>query len=241
MYQRAMLPAGLDAHKLQSIRHVDLFSGLSSDGLARVASMSYSVRKARGEIIYMEEDPADSFYIIEQGRVKISLLSFYAKEIILEIVEPGGIFGELALVDDSPHVTMAEALDDVLLYVISKQNFKGIIAIHPEIVLRLAKAIGLRFRKIERKVSDLVNKDVSARVTDLLIDLATTHSNGGDAPGEILLRLKQQDVAGLIGACRQAATEALNNLEKMGWIELGRGFIRIRSLNSLRSQQEKST
>jgi CRP/FNR family transcriptional regulator, cyclic AMP receptor protein len=236
-----MLPAGLEAHKLQTIRRVDLFSGLRADELSLVAAMSYPVRKARGTIIYMQEDPADSFFVVDQGRVKISLLSLYAKEIILEIIEPGGIFGELAIVDDSPHVTMAEALDDVLLYVISRQNFKSIIASHPEIVLRLAKAIGSRFRKIERKVSDLVNKDVSARITDLLIDLATTHSNGGDAPGEILLRLKQQDVAGLIGACRQSATEALNNLEKMGWIELGRGFIRIRSLDSLRSQQVKFT
>jgi CRP/FNR family cyclic AMP-dependent transcriptional regulator len=97
----------------------------------------------------------------------------------------------------------------------------------------------LKFRKIERKVSDLLNKDVSARVTDLLVEIATTQSNGQKAPDEILVRLKQQDVAGLIGACRQSATEALNNMEKRGWIKLGRGSIRIRSLDSLRSQQQK--
>lgn len=239
MNQRAVLPAGSEAHKLQTIRRVELFSGLSTDELRLVASMSRVVCKARGATIYMQEDPAESFYVIDQGRVKISLLSFHAKEIILEIVEPGGIFGELALVDDSPRVTMAEALDKVLLYVITKQNFKSIMANHPELVLRLAKKVGLRFRKIERKVSDLLNKDVSARITDLLVEIATAHSNGGKAPEEILVHLKQQDIAGLIGACRQAATEALNNMEKMGWIKLGRGFVNIRSLDSLRSEQKK--
>ena len=239
MTQRAILPTGFEAHKLQRIKRVDLFSGLSADELALVTSMSHAVYKARGAIIYMKEDPADCFYVIDRGRVKISLLSFHAKEIILEIVEPGGIFGELALVDDSPHETMAEALDKVLLYVISKQNFKGIMASHPELALRVAKNVGLRFRKIERRVADLLNKDVSARITDLLVEIATTHSNGEKAPEEILVHLKQQDIAGLIGACRQAATEALNNMEKMGWIKLGRGFISIRSLDNLRSEQKK--
>jgi CRP/FNR family cyclic AMP-dependent transcriptional regulator len=239
MNQRAILPTGFEAHKLQSIRRVNLFSGLSADELTLVTSMSRVVCKARGATIYMQDDPADSFYVIDRGRVKISLLSIHAKEIILEIVEPGGIFGELALVDDFPHETMAEALDKVLLYVISKQNFKSIMASHPEVALQVAKNVGLRFRKIERRVSDLLNKDVSARITDLLVEIATTQPNGGTPANEILVRLKQQDIAGLIGACRQSATEALNNMEKMGWIKLGRGFIRIRSLDSLRSEQKK--
>src|SRR6185503_18730276 len=161
------------------------------------------------------------------------------KELIVEIVEPGGIFGELVLIDDSPHVTVAEALDDVLLYGYWKQNFKNIIASHPELALRLAKIVGSRFRKIERKVSDLVNKDVSARITDLLVELAGTRGDNGDSTGEILVRLKQQDVAGLIGACRQATTKALNDLERMGWFELGRGSIRIKSLHGLRGQQQE--
>jgi CRP/FNR family transcriptional regulator, cyclic AMP receptor protein len=239
MNERTVPPAGFEAHKFQSIRRIDLFSGLSANELTLVTSMSRVVCKPRGAIIYMQEDPADSFYMIDRGRVKISLLSLHAKEIILEIVEPGGVFGELALVDDSPHVTMAEALDKVLLYVIERENFKSIMARHPELMPRVAKDIGLKFRKIEQKVSDLLNKDVSARITDLLVEIATTHSNGGTAPEEILVHLKQQDIAGLIGAGRQAATEALNNMEKMGWIKLGRGFIRIKSLDSLRSQQQK--
>jgi CRP/FNR family cyclic AMP-dependent transcriptional regulator len=236
---RVTFPTEREADRLRNISRVDFFSGLSADQLAQVASISHAIHKPRGAIIFMVGDPADLFYVTGMGRVKISLLSCYGKELIVEIVEPGGIFGELVLIDDSPHLTIAEALDDVLLYAYWKQNFKNIIASHPELALRLAKIVGLRFRKIERKVSDLINKDVSARITDLLVEMAGTHCNNGDAPGEILVRLKQQDVAGLIGACRQATTKALNDLEKMGWIELGRGSIRIKSLDSLRSQQQE--
>jgi CRP/FNR family cyclic AMP-dependent transcriptional regulator len=235
---RVTFPAETEADRLRNISHVDFFSGLSADRLAQVASIPHAVRKPRGAIIFMVGDPAELFYVTSTGRVKISLLSCYGKELIVEIIEPGGIFGELVLIDDSPHVTVAEALDDVLLYAYRKQNFKNIIATHPELALRLAQIVGLRFRKIERKVSDLVNKDVSARITDLLVEMAGTYCNNGGAPGEILVRLKQQDVAGLIGACRQATTKALNDLEKMGWIELGRGSIRITSLDGLRSQQQ---
>src|SRR6185503_6711989 len=191
---RFTFPTETEAERLRNISRVDFFSGLSADKLAQVASISHAIHRPRGAIIFMVGDPADLFYVTGVGRVKISLLSCYGKELIVEIVEPGGIFGELVLIDDSPHVTVAEALDDVLLYGYWKQNFKNIIASHPELALRLAKIVGSRFRKIERKVSDLVNKDVSARITDLLVELAGTRGDNGDSTGEILVRLKQQDV-----------------------------------------------
>jgi CRP-like cAMP-binding protein len=201
--------------------------------LEEVVSISRLVHKPRGAMIYMEGDPAESFYVVHHGRVKISMLSPNGRELIMEIIGPGEVFGELALVDDSPHVTMAETLDDVLLDVFWKESFRNIIS-RPEVASSVARFVGLRLRKIERKVCDLVHKDVSARIIDMLIEMAGT---GWADPHNILVRPNHQDIAGLIGASRQAATIALNDLERLGWVELHRGSICTKSLHDLQSRQ----
>ena len=236
--QQATRPNGMDAGRLQNIRRVSFLSVLSVVELEEVVSVSRLVHKPRGAMIYMEGDPAESFYVVHHGRVKISMLSPNGRELIMEIIAPGEVFGELALVDDSPHVTMAESLDDVLLHVFWKESFRNIIS-RPEIASSIARFVGVRLRKIERKVCDLAHKDVSARIIDLLIEMAGISCDNGTDPDNIPVRLNHQDIAGLIGASRQAATIALNDLERLGWIELHRGSIYIKSLHDLQSRQHQ--
>ena len=82
--------------------------------MSRIAAHARSLRKARGEFIYMPGDRADFVYILKQGRVKLSVLSESGKEIAIDIIQPGEIFGEFALVDESLRSNMAQALDDML-------------------------------------------------------------------------------------------------------------------------------
>ena len=235
--KRATHPNGIDASKLQHIRRVSFLSVLSVDELAEVVPISRVVHKPRGAMIFMEGDPAESFYVVHRGRVKISMLSSNGKEIIMEIIRPGEFFGELALVDDSPHVTTAESLDDVLLHVYWKESFRNIMS-RPDVAWGVARFIGSRLRRTERKVCDLIHKDVSTRIIDLLIEMAGINGENRPDSDNIQVHLNHQDIAGLIGASRQRATIALNALEKLGRIELHRGCIWIKSLHDLRSQQQ---
>src|SRR5580765_3955785 len=130
------------------------------------------------------------------------MLSANGREIIMEIIGPGGFFGELSLVDDSPHMTMAESLDEVLLQVFWKESFRSIIS-RPEVASGLARFVGWRLRKFERKICDLVHKDVSARIIDLLIEMAGINGDDRTDPDNVLICLNHQDIAGLIGASRQ--------------------------------------
>ena len=78
-----------------------IFSGLSGDETNRIAACARSLRKARGEFIYTPGDRADFVYVLRRGRVKLSVLSESGKEIAIDIIQPGEIFGEFALVDES--------------------------------------------------------------------------------------------------------------------------------------------
>src|SRR6185503_1210379 len=88
-------------------RRVQLFSGLGSDEMSRITAHARSLRKTRGEFIYMPGDHADFVYTLKHGRVKLSVLSESGKEIAIDIIQPGEIFGEFALVDESPRSNMA--------------------------------------------------------------------------------------------------------------------------------------
>src|ERR1044071_3005538 len=152
---------------------VQIFSGLDPEEMSRIAAHARSLRKARGEFIYMPGDRADYVYILRQGRVKLSVLAESGKEIAIDIIQPGEIFGEFALVDESPRSNMTQALDDVLMWVVAKREFTELLSSQPKLALSYIRLVGDRRRRMEKKLSDITSKAVSARVCELLHELST--------------------------------------------------------------------
>lgn len=216
-------------------RRVQLFSGLGSEEMTRIAAHARSMRKPRGEFIYMPGDRADFVYILKHGRVKLSVLSESGKEIAIDIIQPGEIFGEFALVDESQRSNMTQALDDVLMWVFSKHDFTKLLTSLPILALSYIKLVGDRRRRMEKKLSDITSKPVSGRICELLHELSTSSGEFETVASDYIVPLTHQDVASLIGAARQTTTTVLNDLERRGIIELGRGWIRVKRLKELQT------
>jgi CRP/FNR family transcriptional regulator len=215
-------------------QRVQLFTGLTPAEVSRIAASARSMRRGRGEFIYMPGDTADSVYIIKRGRVKLSVLSESGKEIAIDIIQPGEIVGEFALVDDSPRSNMTQALDDVSLWVFHRRDFAHMLMNQPKLAMSYIRLVGDRRRRMEKKLSDITSKAVSARVCELLHELSTGTAEV-EAGGDYLVPLTHHDVASLIGAARQTTTSVLNDLERRGIIELGRGWMRVKSLKDLQT------
>jgi CRP/FNR family transcriptional regulator, cyclic AMP receptor protein len=216
-------------------QRVQLFSGLGPEELSRIAEHARSLRKSRGEFIYMPGDRADLVYIVKQGRVKLSVLSESGKEIAIDIIQRGEIFGEFALVDESLRSNMTQALDDVLVLVFSKQDFTKLLKSLPNLAFSYIRLVGDRRRRMEKKLSAITSKPVSGRICELLHEMSTTSAEVETAASDYLVPLTHQDVASLIGAARQTTTTVLNDLERRGIIELGRGSIRVKCLKQLQT------
>jgi CRP/FNR family transcriptional regulator len=214
---------------------VQIFSGLESEEMTRIATHARSLRKDRGEFIYIAGDRADFVYILKRGRVKLSVLAETGKEIAIDIIQPGEIFGEFALVDESLRSNMTQALDDVLMWVFSRQDFTKLLTTQPKLALSYIKLVGDRRRRMEKKLSDITSKAVSARICELLHELATGSAEVESIASGYLVPLTHHDVASLIGAARQTTTTVLNDLERRGIIELGRGSIRVKCLKQLQT------
>ena len=212
-----------------------IFSGLSSEEMSHIALRARGQHKARGEFIYMPGDRADFVYILRKGRVKLSVLSESGKEVAIDIIQAGEIFGEFALVDESPRSNMAQALDDMLMWIFSKDQFTRLLTSHSQLALSYIRVVGDRRRRMEKKLSDITSKAVSARVCELLHELSTGASEIETAVSDYLVPLTHHDVASLIGAARQTTTTVLNDLERRGIIELGRGWVRVKYLKQLQT------
>lgn len=112
--------------------------------------------------LYLTGDPSSNVYLLKKGRVKIASTAPSGKEVTFDILEAGEIFGELDVLEDVPRSTSAETLDDALICVIPRKDFKQYLAMHPNMSVKLTKLIGLRLKKIQSRVEDLVFRDVPA-------------------------------------------------------------------------------
>jgi CRP-like cAMP-binding protein len=158
---------------------------------------------------------------LKSGHVKIVRLSPEGREAILDIVGPGEIFGEMALADEpeEEYVELAEALDEVLICAMSKNDFMEFLKKNPELNLRMIKLIGLKLRKVESKVEDLIFKNVRERIITFLLRFAEAFGKIKDRQITVPKFLSQDEIAHLTGASRQTVATILNDLRQEGLID----------------------
>ena len=189
------------------------------------------------DLIYLPGDVSDQVYLLKEGRVKISKLSEDGREITLVILEPGEIFGESALIDDKEtRSTVAEALENAYLCVISRRDFEEFINNKPELALSVTKLIGFRRRQIENMLEDLVFRGVHERLGILLLRLAERHGKEVDGKKLIDISLTHYDYANLIGSTRETTTACLNDFKREGLIEFQKRKVVIINEKGLRNR-----
>jgi CRP-like cAMP-binding protein len=179
-------------------------------------------------------DPSHTIYFLQKGRIKISALSDSGQELLLEIVGPGEIFGDVSAIQGTARATSAQALDDSLLCEIPRKDFESLLATDPEISSHLLESLTSRLRRAEAQLLSLISQDVSTRVREALIEFINFES-GTESDSPIRIRITQQDLANLIGASRQKTWQALKELEDWGMLRLGYGSILITAPHKLRN------
>ncbi|MBI5747297.1 MAG: Crp/Fnr family transcriptional regulator [Nitrospirae bacterium] len=215
--------------KIWYLQRINLFKEIPADDmeeLARVTRMELAKKK---ETIFLPGESSRQVYLLKTGRVKISRISEEGRELTLALLEPGEIFGELEILEGSARDTIAEAMEESQLCVIQKEQFLSLIRKRPELSFRLTKLIGLRLRRIESRVEDLVFRDVPSRLAHLLIQLSEEY--GKETPEGIILNIQitHQEMANLIGSIRETVSATLGEFKKEGLITFdGRKIIILR-------------
>ena len=220
--------------RVQPTARLDLLSGMCEQGTHDGIMRTRKYR--RGEWVFVLGDPADSIYLLHEGRMKIAALSEDGQEVLHELIGPGEIFGDTSAMLGIPRTTSAQALETSLLCEIRRKDFEALLTAYPEMTLQLLKSVGLRLKKAEAQLLNVVCNDVSTRVREALISLISIEQN--IRPGQpIRIGITQQDLANLIGASRQKTWQALKELESSGVVRLTYGSILVTAPDKLRNAQ----
>jgi CRP/FNR family transcriptional regulator len=220
--------------RLWYIKNAALFSWLEEEELQDLAMRSKMTSCRRNTRLFFAEEPSDSIYLVKEGRIKLLRANAEGREMILDILGPGEVFGELALVDEEFRSHSAEAIDDAMVCIISREHFEGILQRHPEMALRVLKLIGLRRRELEMRLEDLVFQPLSGRLALALLWQAQRHGVT-EAGGVVRVPLTQTDLANLIGASREAVAEQLKAMRVQGLIKTSYRCIRLTDLEGLKN------
>jgi len=213
---------------------LELLQGMSQQAEHRFNTMMRKIKRRRGEWVFVHGDPAYSIYFLQKGRMKITAISEDGHEVVHEIVGAGEFFGATSPILGIPRTTSAQALETSMLYEIRQKDFESLLVIYPELSLQLLKSLGLRLKKAESQLLNVICHDVSTRVRHALIELMD--SEPGTQPDRpVRIKITQQDLANLIGASRQKTWAALKELEDSSVLRLMYRSILVTAPHKLRN------
>ena len=204
------------------LRNVPLFAGLDEAQLKVLARVIVRTSFSRNITIIRAGDPTDTLYIVINGRLKVLLCDDQGREVILSLLGPGEVFGEMGLLDDSPRSANVVTQEPCETLSISKTDFKRILAENSELSLMVMRGLVKRLREADRKIGSLALMDVYGRVARLLLEMAD------DVDGEkvVVKKVSKQDIAKMIGASREMVSRVMKDLQLGGYIEVrGRSIV----------------
>jgi len=195
------------------------------DGLMRFAT----VRHFRAnEEIFAKGDTGQSLQGVLAGRVCIYTVSPENEEIFLNILEPGEIFGEIALMDGGPRTASARAMTEADLLQIHRDHFLPYLRQYPQLALSIIPVLCSRIRMNVEYIEDAVFLHLPARLAKRLLALSDTHGVEYQRGVRIVLKLSQQDLAHMIGATRERVNKELGLWRERGLIAIDDGMIVLR-------------
>ncbi len=220
--------------KFWYLKHVNIFEGMDDASMEKVNQMSSMSSVRSHQPLYFPDEPTQAIFFLKEGHVKISQLAEDGKEIILDVLGPGEIFGELSFSGSGDASgELAQALDDAVICTMKKDDFESLLKMKPELNFEVTKRIGLRLRRFQERISEMVFKDVRKRIAAFLVRYAEEFGKMKGGVVTIKMHLSHQEIALLVGAARQTVTTTLNEFRSKGLIDFSRqGFV-IKQLSAL--------
>jgi CRP-like cAMP-binding protein len=196
----------------------------------RAALEATAVRETRrrGEMLFEQGDPAEAFYVVDQGEVEISVLSADGRKLALDIVVAGEVLGEIGLFGGE-RTAAATALGDVVLRRMRRADVLAQIRAHPYLALEFIEILCGRLRAVSRKLEERSFLPVPARLANRLVYLSDKVGPARDGS----IPVTQAELADFVGATREATAKTLGDWRARGWIALARGSVRVLDRDAL--------
>jgi CRP/FNR family transcriptional regulator, cyclic AMP receptor protein len=211
---------------------MDIFCDLEPEAMAAFEQQTEMRTCRKGQILYSQEDRAEVLFLLKRGRVQLYRLTPSGKRLEVAVIEPGTFFGEMPLLGESLRHTFAEAVEDSLICVMSRADIEGLMRRRSEVALRMIEVLGRRLALCEARLEEMAYRSVPARIAAVLVRLSQGRN------GEVV-SITHQELGDMIGALRESVTKVLDDFQRAGLVELGRGRVILRDVAGLQSHLDE--
>lgn len=181
-----------------------------------------------GDAVFHEGDTGEVVHASIAGRFKVVVTTLAGRELVLGITGPGAVFGELSALDGQPRSASVVALEPSTVAMLTREELFGALTRSPELAIELLRSITADLRLATSMVAERVDTPAAVRAARRLVDLARVADQAASTSStEVRLPITQYDLAGLIGATREATARALAAMREDGLITTGRGSIAV--------------
>jgi CRP/FNR family transcriptional regulator len=223
------------------IRNHALFKQLTAQECYQLNIINGLIQAAKNEYIYFNKFSHDRLYFLKKGFVKIGYYDADGNEVIREILKEGDVFGQIGLEAYDNQGEFAKAIkESASICSFTVSDFEAILQKRPDLAVSFTKLVGLKFKRLQNRLSNIVFRDVKQRIVEFFISFVEGHTITSESNIEIQNYLTHADIASLIGSTRQTVTTLVNQLEYDKVIIFERKTIQIPDLKKLKNYKFES-
>lgn len=211
-----------------------LLQRLAGDDLASlVGNASVRVFDARREL-FKQGDDGRSVLVVVHGYVKLSAITAGGREVVLDLVGPGDVFGELGVLTEQGRAATAVALTPCSVLAIDGRAFLAALARSTEAMFWVIRLLGRRLNKATQQMTDGLELPASARLAKALLELAALHSRPAADGLQISLAMSQRELGAMTGLIRESINKHLGQWREAGWLSQSGRAITLHNVAALR-------
>lgn len=218
---------------MDDLQSIDFFKNLSGEELRELSAYLQRETFKKRKVIFSEGESPDWFFIVMRGKVKVTKLSHEGKEIILELISPGDIFGGVAVLRGFPYPANAIAMEDTTVIKISRRSLMRLIDRFPNLMFCIAMNLGDRMKSSYDSLKNIALERVEARIAALLLKLADKVGVKSPEGLVIDMRLTKQDVADMVGTTVETSIRTFSKMKKQKFLTESGGRIVIKNREGL--------
>ena len=220
--------------KASIISAIPIFKGLQEGQLSDLAEIAVEKHFGKGQIIFLEGDKGQGFFVVCLGFVKIYKISPEGKEKILRLVKPHDIFGPVPVFSGETYPANADAMKSTKALFFPLNVFINLIKKNPNIALNMLDALSDRLRQFKIQVEDLSLKEIPSRLAVYFLHVSKEESRN-DA---FTLEIPKGQLASLLGTIPETLSRIFSKMREAGIIESEGNKIKILDMESLKNLAE---
>jgi CRP-like cAMP-binding protein len=221
--------------KLSVLRRHPIFCDLAPDALDQLCRYAKHSTLKRGATIFTKGDPGNSLFAVISGTVKISISSPDGRNAILNLIGPGELFGEIAVLDGQARTADATANTNCEIFIIDRREFLPFVRNQPTLSMRFIELLCARLRWTSEQVEQIILQNLPGRLASALIGL--TEKRKSDSKDGIIT-ITQQEISEMVGMTRESINKQLRAWAARKWVRLEHGAIVVLSAKPLQTLAE---